>query len=308
MPRIVVVEDNAPERNLVRVLLSEEDDYEVEIVADGKEALEAIKRFPPDLVLTDLRMPGLDGLELVDQIRSHHGNIPVVVMTAYGNEEIACAALRHGAASYVPKRCLSDDLVRTIEEILEMSREQLERQRLATFIDGIEVRLSLENDLELISALIHAVQEHVETMDLWDHTARLQVGMALHEAVANAILHGNLEVPADLRETDLAKYYEVATQRHLESPYCERRVEVKVNLNRSGGIFRVRDAGNGFDPSLLPDPDDVSQLERVRGRGLLLIRTFMDEVRFNEAGNEITLFKAADKPAEDTPAEAASAP
>ena len=53
----------------------------------------------------------------------------------------------------------------------------------------------------------------------------------------------------------------------------------------------VRDEGPGFDPATLPDPTDPSNLERVGGRGLLLIRTFMDEVRHNESGNEITFVK-----------------
>ena len=56
----------------------------------------------------------------------------------------------------------------------------------------------------------------------------------------------------------------------------------------------VADEGHGFDPNTLPDPTDPANLERVGGRGLLLIRTFMNEVTFNKAGNAITLVKYRD--------------
>ena len=60
-------------------------------------------------------------------------------------------------------------------------------------------------------------------------------------------------------------------------------------------VYVIRDEGPGFDPTGLPDPTDPSNLERVSGRGLLLIRTFMDEVHHNKAGNEITMVKRCDQ-------------
>ena len=53
----------------------------------------------------------------------------------------------------------------------------------------------------------------------------------------------------------------------------------------------VRDEGNGFDPTILPDPTDPANLEKSSGRGILLMRTFMDEVVFNEVGNEVQMLK-----------------
>ena len=62
--------------------------------------------------------------------------------------------------------------------------------------------------------------------------------------------------------------------------------------NRARGVtYAIRDEGPGFDPSTLPDPTDPANLERVSGRGLLLIHAFMDEVRHNPTGNEITMVK-----------------
>ena len=55
--------------------------------------------------------------------------------------------------------------------------------------------------------------------------------------------------------------------------------------------YTVRDEGPGFDPSALPDPNDPQNLEKIGGRGLLLIRTFMDQVQYNDRGNAITMRK-----------------
>ena len=73
----------------------------------------------------------------------------------------------------------------------------------------------------------------------------------------------------------------VHLQRHPETPTEARYV--------------IRDEGPGFDLNRVPDPTDMSNLERISGRGLLLINTFMDEVRHNKAGNEITMVKRREK-------------
>ena len=64
--------------------------------------------------------------------------------------------------------------------------------------------------------------------------------------------------------------------------------------SRGGVTYRIRDEGPGFDRSALPDPTDPANLEKVSGRGLMLIHAFMDEVSHNASGNEITMAKRAE--------------
>ena len=89
---------------------------------ERREALALIQERPPDLVLTDLHMPEMDGLELVVEVRKNFPLVPVILMTAYGSEEIAIQALQKGAASYVPKRNLAQDLAETTENVLSLPR------------------------------------------------------------------------------------------------------------------------------------------------------------------------------------------
>src|SRR6266446_1808798 len=123
MSTIFVVEDSPTQSEQIKMLL-EEVGYEVKQSGNGLQALQALERGTPDAIVTDLNMPEMDGLELVEQVRSKYPSIPVILMTAFGSEEIAIQALRKGAASYVPKRNLNRDLEDTLDGILVMARAQ----------------------------------------------------------------------------------------------------------------------------------------------------------------------------------------
>src|SRR5437764_9766136 len=100
---VLIVDDSPVDRCLMAGLLETELSLRVRFAADGAEALALIEREPPGLILTDLQMKPMDGLELVGAVRARHPLVPVILITAYGSEEIAVQALRRGAASYVPK-------------------------------------------------------------------------------------------------------------------------------------------------------------------------------------------------------------
>ena len=126
---ILVVDDSAVDRVVARRLLEKHGAWRVAQAADGAEALDAIAQSAPGAVLTDLQMPRVDGLALVEQIRERFPRVPVVLMTGNGSEEIAIAALRAGAASYVPKRNLTTDLISSVEQVLAASQTDDRRGR-----------------------------------------------------------------------------------------------------------------------------------------------------------------------------------
>ena len=93
--------------------------YEVLPVPSGEEALEALKAEDVDLVLTDRRLPGMDGVELVRQIKAEHPDLAVVVMTAYGTIESAVEAMRLGAEDYLVKPFEAAELLLVIRRAIE---------------------------------------------------------------------------------------------------------------------------------------------------------------------------------------------
>src|SRR5262249_49705046 len=119
MPKVLIVDDSAFDRQRAGKLLELRPgepalefagELQVVYASDGQEALTVIEAEKPDLVVTDMQMPGMDGLNLVRRVRIKYPLIPVILMTSQGSEEIAIEALRRGAASYVPKRNLPHPL------------------------------------------------------------------------------------------------------------------------------------------------------------------------------------------------------
>ena len=290
MSRVLVVEDSSTQAVEVQLML-EEAGHQVALAADGAAALEVMARGAPDLVVTDLQMPRLDGLQLVDAIRAEHPAVPVVLMTAHGSEEMAAEALQRGAASYVPKRRLARDLVRTVGSVLAVAGAGRPHPRALACWQGSESRYLLENDPALIPLLVGHLADNLVRLGLDDGIGLIRINVALGEALSNAIYHGNLEVSSALREGSEAPFDALVARRRAESPYRERRVHVVETVTPAGVSYTVRDEGPGFDPDALPDALDPENLEKASGRGVLLIRTFMDQVTFSRRGNEITMSK-----------------
>ncbi len=287
----LVVDDSPVDRHLAGGLIEKRGGWKAVGAADGGEALALLETLKPDVIVTDLQMPDMDGLELLQIVRAKFPRLPVVLMTAHGSEQLAIQALQRGAASYVPKSSLARDLVETLEQVLATVRTDRDQQRLYEAMDWTESHFVLENDPSLVAPLVGHLEECVGRMRLCEPSGLILLGVALHEALTNAVYHGNLELSSELRDGDERAYHRLSQERRSRAPYRDRRVHVTATLSRSEAVFVVRDEGPGFDVTRLPDPTDPANLERVSGRGLLLIRTFMDQVSHNAAGNEITMTK-----------------
>jgi CheY-like chemotaxis protein/anti-sigma regulatory factor (Ser/Thr protein kinase) len=295
MAKILVAEDNAVDRLLVGKLLAKGMNLTTAYADNGRAALDAMGRDMPDLVLTDMQMPEMDGLQLVREVRQRFPLVPVILITAHGSEEIAVQALRAGAASYVPKQNLAGELVKTIESVLSLADSQRRRQHLRQRLTRMESHFALENDRALIPPLVSELTENLIFMGLCDETELLRVTVALGEALDNAMIHGNLEITSDERDRNEKAYQEMIIQRRQQPPYSSRLVYVTANESRTEAIYTIRDEGRGFDTSKLPDPHDAQNLEQLTNRGLMLIHSFMDEVSHSAKGNEITLVKRRSK-------------
>jgi two-component system response regulator (stage 0 sporulation protein F) len=100
--KILIVDDQAGVRRLL-VEMFKEDGYITLVAANGYEAVELVRKEPPDLVLLDMKMPGIDGVETLRQIREIDQEIKVVMMTAYGELELVQQSIALGAAEHITK-------------------------------------------------------------------------------------------------------------------------------------------------------------------------------------------------------------
>lgn len=293
---IYLAEDSKTHAFQLRTLL-ENANWPVTIFEDGKQAWEAICNQRPDLLITDLNMPEYDGLQLVEMIKERWPGLPVILTTAAGSEEVAVKALKLGAVSYVPKEAAFKHLVETVEQVLSLAREQRLSQRLIACQTALESTHSLPNDPSLIPQMVARIRDHVQQLGLCAESELIPVSIALDEALLNAMIHGNLEISSEIRELEDGRIYQqLLKERMGSSPYCDRRVHVTLKATRTEARIQIRDEGPGFDRSLIPDPRDNANMDKLGGRGLLLISTFMDEVIHNESGNCITMVKRIHDP------------
>jgi CheY-like chemotaxis protein/anti-sigma regulatory factor (Ser/Thr protein kinase) len=294
MPIILCVDDSEADRKLMGGLLKKEVDWLVQYAGNAQEAYEAIEGTFPDVVVTDLLMPQVNGLELLRVVREKYPHIPVILATSHGSEDLAMQALDQGAASYVPKDQLVEKLRDTIEQVLGLAHADGHFESLHACLSNEQFTLELTNDPRLFAPLIGRVQQSLIALDFCHATQRMHIGVALEEALLNALYHGNLELPSadylrhryQLRHGVLSP---VAEERLGELPYQDRRIFVHASIGRREMRVLIRDQGRGFDTRRVPAAHDPGTLQEKTGRGLVLMRNFVSQVEFNELGNEVTM-------------------
>ncbi len=294
MPTILLVDDAAVDRRIVQGILKDQG-IEIVEVSNGREALEFCAASTPDLVLTDLQMPEVGGLELTTQLTLQYPNIPIVLMTAHGSEDVAAEALACGAASYVPKAQLARQLLDTVRPILTSAESQDDYRRLIECSTSHQISFCLQNDLSLVAPFVDLIQKIVNSMGVCKFLSRVRFGVAVEQALRNAILHGNYQInEAPLENPTDEEISEFIQRRSEQSPYRDRRVYVDVSITKEEARMLIRDEGDGFDTSAIPAPRSPEAMQPNVGRGLVLMQSFLDEVSFNDNGNEVTLVKHRD--------------
>ncbi|EMI18837.1 response regulator receiver protein [Rhodopirellula maiorica SM1] len=294
MSRVLLAEDSPTQVIMLRALL-EEDSHEVQVATDGAKALAIMSEQLPDIVVTDMQMPNMNGLELVQAIRSKHASVPVILITGQGSEELAAQALLDGAAAYLPKSVVDEQLLGSIEHVLGLLDTPMSYQHLIDRLDYNQFQFTLENNPDLVPPLVNLMQQMVGGIHLCDEVARARIGMAIEQALLNAMIRGNLEIShqeqLEDEELHVAEELTLIEKRRSESPYGDRRVIFRAHLGREQLVFIVNDEGKGFDTEAHLEPEAHDVVDAEEGRGLVLIHSFMDEVRFNDSGNEIVMVK-----------------
>jgi response regulator RpfG family c-di-GMP phosphodiesterase len=157
--RILIVDDDASVRDVISVLLQEEG-YECRTAAGAEEALEIAAVEAPPLVISDMKMPGRDGIWLLEAFRERHPDSAVVMLTGYGDTEAAVDCLRRGAVDYLLKPPKLTDLIRAIERALAKRRIELARKRYQKKLE----RKVRDRTAELRSALKDIAQTYQNTL------------------------------------------------------------------------------------------------------------------------------------------------
>jgi DNA-binding NtrC family response regulator len=124
--KILVIDDEIDMLMLLRMIIEDNTAYEVETTNSPTEGIKMLRERDFDLVITDLKMPGMDGIELFDELRDFKPEVPVIIITAYGSPETADEALKKGVADFITKPFRKDSILFTIKRALELARVKRE--------------------------------------------------------------------------------------------------------------------------------------------------------------------------------------
>ena len=209
--RILVVDDEEQMRDLLAKVL-ERKGYEVSVCGDGAEALALLEREPADLVITDVRMPGLNGMEALRAVKELNPEIVVLIMTAFGSIDQAVQAVKEGAYDYINKPFKIDEILLTIQKALE---ERHLRHEVSTLRQELRTRYHFENligksrAMQEVFGLIEQVAGSRSTVMVYGKsgTGKELVAKAIHynsPRSAKAFVAVNCAaIPAELLESEL---------------------------------------------------------------------------------------------------------
>jgi two-component system response regulator HydG len=190
--RVLVVDDEPSARSGLERLLAGEG-YAASSAPDGGTALDLSLEVPPDVVITDLRMPGMDGLQLLGHLRERDPHLPVIVVTAYGEVASAVAAMRAGATDYLTKPVDVDVLVMALERAMErrsliVEAENLRRQVRATSGAGIEDLIGVSPPMQTVYRTVRQVAPARATVLITGEsgTGKGEVARAIHASSPRA--------------------------------------------------------------------------------------------------------------------------
>jgi CheY-like chemotaxis protein len=237
----------------------------------------------------------------VTAMRMHYPRGPVILITAYGSEDLAIQALEHGAASYVPKSQLAGRLHDVVDQVLALVRAERSYELLGKSMDYVEFRFALDNDPQATSPVVELLQQLAGSLGICDPGTQLRLGMALEEGIRTCIFRGNLE----MRDGELLEYTghddqsaRWLAQRRGESRFHGRKLRLSARLNPDQAELILEHDG---PPLVLtvPAAETVSAgLEAPNDRCVILMQAFMDQVEFSADGRQIRLIKRRERASE----------
>jgi two-component system nitrogen regulation response regulator NtrX len=157
--RVLVIDDEAAIRDSLRMIL-EYEDYQFVGAASGQEALDVVRRERPDIVLLDIKMPGMDGMEVLRKLRTLDEGLPIVMISGHGNTATAVEAIRSGAIDFLDKPLSSERVIVTLRNVLRQSELSSENRDLKV---AMESKYELVGQSPALRNVLEAVQRAAPT-------------------------------------------------------------------------------------------------------------------------------------------------
>lgn len=291
MPVILHVDPSSTDRDTVREALASQEAWTVEGAASYEEARERLQLHPVDLILSEVDLGDGEWRDLISAVRNRHMTTSVFIVSSSLTVESAAQAARDGAEAVLAKDGDPGEWLFPMECAIERAASRALRQAAESSLTQETLTFTLENEKCRIPHLVNLLIEHCDRFNLIDDRDRMRIQVALEEALLNSIIHGNLEVSSRLREVEGDAFENAITERKSLEPFRSRRVTLTAEYTHDGAMFKIRDEGPGFDVEKVRNPTEDDAIALASGRGILLMRSFMDSIDYSDRGNEVIMYK-----------------
>lgn len=259
---ILVVDDDVHVLKTLKAIITEFG--MVPLLAENvPEALKLLQKQSIELILTDLIMPEIDGLEFLDIVKREYPSIPIAVLSAYGIIANTVSALTKGAYSFITKPFSLEDIKAVIDKGLRLRNLSLNTDALQGFIHS-STNIEFPGDADLFPALLYFIIKECQWRGVEKDTILTNVAICLEELLYNAFFHGN--------KKDKSKI-------------------IKVKADFNPGLFQIsiKDSGRGFNHQAIMEQLDSSNPLTMKKKGLFIVKNMVDTVAFNNEGNEVII-------------------
>lgn len=297
--RILFVDDESSIRELFQISLGNE--YKLTIAEDGIKALEVAHNQDFDLIITDVSLPGMNGIDFINSLRKEGNFTPFIIITGDSGIELAISTFRMGAIDFFLKPFRVETIKSVIEKFQSMhiNKDKLIRSKDLIFVENKNLFILMPK-ITRINYYVNLLILKLQDLPNFREEDQLALKVTLYELISNAIEHGT----AGLNYNDKKKYLESSSLDYfsLVDERCkntDKRVRVRTFYTPEQLEVTIEDDGDGFDPSKIPDPIKGSSVNLYSGRGIFLTKLNIDEIYFNEKGNTVRVVRKLSKSSKD---------
>lgn len=237
--------------------------YKVKVFHSGRRLLNWLNSHHVEAVLVNLDDDDRQE-KLIARVRHRYPLLPILAIAENTNGQRLEESFRHGANYYIAETSDPTAITQTVSRLLQFRMEHLRYVQVLSYL-RTTVTTEIPSQLELLGGMVYYLTEEMFKYGIIGLN-QINAKIALVEALTNAMEHGNKLDPAKL-------------------------VHIKAEFSHDRAVFEIRDEGEGFDFEALPDPTKKENLFRPRGRGVFMMRQFMDEVVFQKPGNCVIMVK-----------------
>lgn len=286
--RILFVDDEPAIRELFSISLKKE--YDLSIAEDGLEALELAQNNQFDLIITDISLPKMNGVDFIKKIRESGNYTPFIIITGDSNIELAIDTFRMGAIDFFLKPFRIKSIKTVIERFSSMHMNKAELIHSQDFLQLTEEGFyELLPKIDRVNYYVNLLIQKISDLPNMFEEDKLALKVTLYELISNAIEHGTAGINYTQKKEILENnedYFKKVEERCQDS---NKKIQIRTYYKANEIQISIEDEGIGFNPNDVPDPIKNPSANLFSGRGLFLTKLNIDKIEFNEKGNKVTI-------------------